>query len=230
MSLKPITFYEVGGSIRNELLGMPSKDKDFACECESFEAMEENIAALGKIYLSKPEYLTIRANIPNMGSCDYVLCRKESGYSDKRHPDKVEPGTILEDLSRRDCTMNAIAKNVITGEIIDPYNGRTDIKFKQIRCVGNAKERLQEDTLRAWRILRFAIVLDFQITDDTIKAIQSLRLEDFTNISAERICEEIKKMFMHDTYKSFYLLAQFPFLFQAMVNKNIRFKPIFENN
>lgn len=127
-----IRIFEVGGCVRDEILGVPSKDIDFAMEAPSFQAMKEYMEAENfKIFLETPEYFTIRAKFPNSSLvADFVLCRKEFGYSNNRHPDLVEVGTIYDDLSRRDFTINAIAKSLDSGEFLDPHNGIDDLKIK----------------------------------------------------------------------------------------------------
>ena len=108
--------YQVGGSLRDECLGRPCKDFDFSVEAPSYEAMREHLVQDGyTIFLEKPEYLTIRARFPKghpqeRVCADFVLCRKDGFYSDGRRPDTVEPGTIYDDLARRDFTMNAMAR------------------------------------------------------------------------------------------------------------------------
>ena len=155
--MKNIKFYQVGGSVRDDLLGFPSKDIDYSVEAPSFEAMKSEIVNRGgEIFLEKPEYLTIRANVPNMGACDYVLCRKDGAYYDGRRPESVEIGTIRDDLARRDFTVNAMAINE-DGELIDPHGGKVDLLHKTLRCVGNAHERFSEDYLRMLRAIRFCI-------------------------------------------------------------------------
>ena len=87
-------FFQVGGCVRDRLMGVPCHDIDFSVEAESFEAMREAILERGgTIYLDTPEFFTIRAKEPGLGTVDFVLCRKEGAYSDGRHPDKVEMGT-----------------------------------------------------------------------------------------------------------------------------------------
>ncbi len=90
--------------------------------------------------------------------------RSESEYKDNRHPEKIEwAKTIEEDLSRRDCTINAIATD--GKDIIDPYNGREDITKKLIQTVGNPDDRFKEDALRMMRAVRIAAQLGFFIEE-----------------------------------------------------------------
>ena len=130
--------------------------------------------------------------------------RTEHGYTNRRHPEKVEWGkTIEEDLSRRDFTMNAIALNLsslnshLSPHIVDPYNGREDLKNKIIRAVGDPNLRFKEDALRMMRAVRFAAQLGFHIEEQTLKAItQDAPL--LAEISKERVRDELLKLLASD--------------------------------
>lgn len=222
--------FEVGGSIRDSFLGIKSKDRDFAVETESFDTMRDYILSLGgKIFLETPEHFTIRANVPNIGSADYVLCRKEGPYSDGRHPDWVKAGTINDDLARRDFTVNAMARNVLTGEFLDPYNGREDVALRKIRCVRDAGERMREDRLRAFRAVRFCVTKGFDYVPSVGAAINYLLVEDFASVSTERIREEISKMYAKNFVESHHLLFnRFPVLGELVLSRGIWFKPTTE--
>jgi tRNA nucleotidyltransferase (CCA-adding enzyme) len=195
------TFYQVGGSLRDEALGLPSKDIDYAVEASSFEEMKEAVlSAGGEIFLEKPEYLTLRARVGDIAA-DYVLCRKDGAYYDGRRPDSVTPGTIFEDLARRDFTMNAMAK-APDGTILDPHGGMRDARDKVVRCVGSAEERFTEDGLRMLRALRFCITKDMSLEGAIVK---SLSLPAFfeprlSGVSVERVREEFDRMFRFSTY------------------------------
>jgi len=245
--------YMVGGAVRDEILGVPSKDIDFTCVLERadidainahnqftpFEYMALYLKGLGfTIFLETPEYLTVRAQFPDRDipvpgsfpnsqlaikrvkkgiTADFVLARKESDYTDGRRPDEVVPGTLEDDLARRDFTMNAIAKDS-NGNFIDPHNGRADIAKCVIRAVGDPFERLTEDALRAVRALRFSVTKDFMIDADLRFAMQSAAvihsIKD--NISDERIKDELSKMFRFDTPASLIALQRFPILTSAI--------------
>lgn len=78
-------FFEVGGAVRDKLLGVQSKDIDYAVEAESFSAMRDAVIERGgKIFLETPQYLTIRAHVPKLGAADFVLCRKDGEYLCRR--------------------------------------------------------------------------------------------------------------------------------------------------
>lgn len=225
-----IEIFEVGGSIRNEILGLPLKDRDFAVLAPSYNHMREYLMSRGaKIYQERPEFVSIKAKLPELGAVDFTLARKESFYTDARHPDSVSPAkTIEEDLARRDFTMNAIARNVHTREMFDPFNGIQDITAKVVRAVGNAKQRFDEDRLRIFRALRFATVLNFYISPEVREAINTFTPDDFDSVSANMIQIETWKMFAADTLEAFHLMHDFPYLMQVLVNKGLKLKPTLE--
>lgn len=204
-----IKIYEVGGCIRDRLLGVVSKDVDYAVEAPSWAEMKKYIASKGTIYLETPEYFTIRAKIPALGDADFVLCRKDGEYTDGRRPDTVDVGTIWDDLARRDFTMNAIARDVETGHFLDPFGGMADISLRRIKCVGSAKARITEDSLRMLRAIRFAITKGFEI-DLEIQEILQTQFALLKNVSEDRVREEIRKAFKHDTLATLNLLSQYP--------------------
>lgn len=214
----------VGGAVRDKLMGKTPKDLDFTVVLEDtdlsfsagpFETMVANLELQGFKVFRKPdgsivgaEHMTARARFPKghvherLGG-DFVLARKESGYSDGRHPDSVEPGTLMDDLARRDFTMNAIAEDLETGELIDPFNGHGDILQGVVRAVGNPHERMMEDSLRVLRALRFKITLDFGLDlklDDELYDMTTLRA--LRNVSDERKMDELNKMFKADSLRT----------------------------
>jgi tRNA nucleotidyltransferase/poly(A) polymerase len=238
--------FMVGGAVRDELLGVRSKDIDFSVVLENsdipdnqfmydpFAFMVSKLEKQGfKIFLESPEFLTVRAQFPkqqgskipivnlygerNGLTADFVLARKEGQYTDGRRPDKVEVGTLEDDLARRDFTMNAIAKDA-DGNLIDPFNGQQDIEDRIIRAVGDPMERLTEDALRAVRAIRFAVTKDFNIEPSLRYALEyKFVTEAIANkISDERIQVELSKMFRFDTTASIVMLNRFPALTNAM--------------
>lgn len=243
--------YMVGGAVRDEIMGVRSKDIDFSVVLDDnwasfwndgaqpYDVMVANLKMMGfKIFLESPEFLTVRAQFPNGDptnmlvvvndkswkggkmpslTADFVLARKESDYADGRRPDKVEVGTLEDDLARRDFTMNAIAKDA-DGSLIDPFNGRKDIDARIIRAVGDPLARLEEDALRAVRALRFSVTKGFKIDPELAHAMQVMSVLDAVanKISDERIQQELSKMFRFDTLGSLYALNQFDALTASM--------------
>ncbi len=192
--------YLVGGCVRNLLLGRPITDWDLTTSATPEQMLELFPDAY---YNNTYGTVSIKTTIPETehnGVVEVTTFRTEQGYSDKRRPDSVVWGkTIIEDLERRDFTINAIAvdlepkgKNLIPN-IIDPYDGKKDLKSKVIRAVGNPEERFQEDALRLMRAIRFASQLGFTIEDATLKAIKraAALLE---HIAKERIHDELIKI------------------------------------
>ena len=207
-----IKYYIVGGFVRDNLLGVKSKDVDFAVEAESYEDMKSDLLANGvTIFQERPEFLTVRGSHQNYGGVDYVLCRKESFYSDGRHPDSVSIGTIRDDLARRDFTVNAIAMEA-DGTLIDPFNGQQDLQNRILRCVGDAEQRFNEDYLRIVRAVRFHITKGFQLHHDISFYLKSPSVLHLRNVSKERIYEELRKCFECDTKKTLDFFREFRYL------------------
>jgi len=224
--------YEVGGCVRDRLLGLQSKDIDFSVVLDKedlvnefedpFIAMKSNLIAIGfKIFLETPEFLTIRARFPEghkyeKTTADFVLARKEGEYADGRRPDLVTPGSLMDDLRRRDFTMNAIAMDE-EQNFIDPFNGREDIHRRIIRAVDDPMERLEEDALRAVRAVRFSVTKGFQIQRDLGTALEFKPVLDSLreNISDERIQMELSKMFRFNTLRSLRVFDMYPKLRDA---------------
>lgn len=124
--------------------------------------------------------------------------RTEGTYSDSRRPDEVQfVSDLTQDLARRDFTINAMAMNRAE-ELIDPFNGLTDLKRGIIRAVGDPVTRFQEDALRLLRAVRFAAQLGFTIEDTTKQAMQ-MTAPYLSRIAVERIREELLKLWASDT-------------------------------
>ena len=207
-----IKFYKVGGWVRDALLGIPSKDLDFTVEAPSYDAMKEEIIRRGgEIYLEKPEYFTIRAKMIcgqfSTMPADFALARRDGNYSDGRHPDTVSIGTLIDDLSRRDFTMNAIAI-AEDGNVIDPYEGQHAIHDRRITCVGKAYDRFSEDSLRMLRAIRFAITKGFAMDPEVCECFGCVELLDkLEAVSTERKREELTKCFVANTMATLDMLS-----------------------
>jgi poly(A) polymerase/tRNA nucleotidyltransferase (CCA-adding enzyme) len=199
--------YLVGGCVRDLLVGKEPKDWDITTN-----SSPEQIQVVFPDSFYENDYGTVGVKT---GSEDERLAiveitpyRIESKYSDKRRPDKVEFGnSLLEDLARRDFTINAIALSEDKGQIIDPYGGQKDIKDKIVRAVGNSQERFDEDALRMLRAVRFVAELDFGIDGDTAMAI-SENSKHLGHVSNERIRDEFVKILESSQPMSALILAQ----------------------
>jgi tRNA nucleotidyltransferase (CCA-adding enzyme) len=136
------------------------------------------------------------------GNYEVTVFRGEGAYSDGRRPDEIYfLDSVEKDLARRDFTINAIAGNPLTGEIIDPYDGRGDIERRVIRAVGNPNARFAEDGLRVLRAARFAAMLEFDLDPETALAIP-LHLRTFAKVAVERKFDEIAKMLVRSPHPS----------------------------
>ncbi len=182
------TAYAVGGSVRDLLMGKPTKGWDFTTN-----AKPEEILTLFPDSFYDNQFGTVGVKIKEPEDIyEITPFRKEGTYSDHRHPDKLVWGkTIEEDLSRRDFTINAIA---FDGKmIVDPFDGQGDIEKKLIRSVGNPKDRFAEDALRMMRAVRIGAQLGFMIDPVTADAIKA-NTSSLATISAERIHDELMKL------------------------------------
>ena len=192
--------YLVGGAVRDLLQGRKAKDWDIATDAHPEEVVFLFRGGRGGKVARDHSFViptgikhgTVTVHYKGLG-IEVTTFRSESGYSDGRRPDKVEFGVSIEaDLSRRDFTMNAAAYRLPDGPLVDPFGGRTDVKKRLIRCVGDAAERFAEDGLRPLRALRFASQLDFAIDDETLAAIPGA-IPLTAKVAAERIRQELEK-------------------------------------
>jgi len=227
-----IRIFEVGGSIRNELMGKPAKDRDFAVIAADYNAMRQYLIEQGAtFYQERPEYVSIRAKLEPLGAVDFTLARKESFYTDARHPDNVTSAkTIEEDLARRDFRMNAIAREVGTPNLIDPFGGQIDIVNKHINSVGKAVDRFIEDRLRIFRAIRFSCQLNFAISEEVGNAIDVFQtIKEFDPVTKEMVQIELCKAFSADWKLAISILQNHPFLWEVIKAKDIWFKPTLES-
>lgn len=185
--------YLVGGCVRDMIIGVTPHDWDICTNATPDET--KRVMSEHKIYTfdSGIKHGTIIAVI-NGENYEVTTYRSEAEYSDGRHPDKVDFITnIHEDLKRRDFTINAMAYNPLTDELIDDFGGHLDLQNGIVRAVGNANERFTEDSLRILRALRFAIKYQFNIDEYTSMSMNKHR-ELLVNISKERITDEVRKI------------------------------------
>ena len=185
--------YLVGGCVRDLIWGLKPHDFDICTNAKADETLEILKKNNIKFHTLGIKFGTV---VAMLGGQEYEITtyRKESDYSDGRHPNIVEyTPELTEDLSRRDFTMNAIAYNPVTKELKDPFNGLKDMQESRLRAVGNPNERFKEDALRILRALRFAIKYNLDIEDSTFKAMISNK-NGLDTISKERITSELEKM------------------------------------
>lgn len=204
--------YVVGGCVRDSIMQRVPDDWDV---CTS--AMPDEV-----IDLFKGKMPTIPTGIKHgtvtvlsdKKPVEVTTYRVDGEYSDSRRPDSVKfVRSLIDDLARRDFTMNAIAYNPQSG-IVDPFGGETDIKSKLIRCVGEPRKRFSEDVLRILRALRFSAVCGFEIEENTSKAILGLS-ENICEIAVERIYKEFKKLILAD--KSSCVITKYREVFEKIL-------------
>lgn len=181
-----------GGCVRDMLLGTEPKDFDIVTSAKpnEIEQLLEHTIPIGK------EFGVILA-IKNGHHFEVATFRSDSGYSDGRRPDAVEFTNAREDAFRRDFTINALFYDPDADEVIDYTDGEVDMRDRLIRFIGNPDERILEDHLRILRAVRFKNSLNFQYHPDTYAAIKK-HVHLITNLSAERIRDELIKMIMGD--------------------------------
>ena len=206
-----VELFEVGGSLRDEILGIDNKDLDWTALCsQGWEALKAWAHVwLDRVFLVTDQHLTLRG-IKDGEIYDIVMARKDGKYSDGRRPDSVEPGSLLDDLRRRDFRMNAMARGK-DGILIDPFLGQKDLEDRIIHCVGEPLERFDEDKLRILRALRFSLTKGMTLSASVYDAIWE---HDWAAVVAaipvERRMAELNKMFRFDTPQAVSLLATLP--------------------
>lgn len=182
--------YLVGGAVRHLIEGKKAKNWDFTTSADPVE-----IQKLFKDSFYNNIYGTVSVKM-NDSIFEVTPFRSESDYKDRRHPSKIVwAKTLKEDLKRRDFTIGSIA---FDGEkIIDPHNGREDLKRKLVRAVGDPDKRFSEDALRLIRAVRLASQLGFLIEKKTRASIKK-NAHLIKKISAERIRDELFKILSSD--------------------------------
>ena len=231
--MNKITYYKVGGTVRDELLGLIPSDLDLVAIGGNFEELCADIERSGgKIFLKQEPFLTVRCLFPNVGPCDIRLARKDGAYGDGRRPDEVFiADSLYDDSCSRDFTIGAMYKNLQTGEIIDYHGGKKDLESKLIRCVGDTKERFQEDFLRLLRAVRFSITKRMHLSDDIKRCLDDEKIvSGLENVSPERIREEVYKCFKHDTHSAIFFFSFYSLLSNEVFNERtgIWLKPTME--
>ena len=182
--------YLVGGYVRDLILKTKSFDVDITTN-----ARPKDLINIFKDYDVKSlEYGNISFDIAPF-SFEITTYRKDIIYIDKRKPKIEYVSSLEEDLKRRDFTVNTICMNK-DGKIIDYLNALTDIKKKILRAVGDPLIRLEEDSLRILRAIRFATVLNFKVEDNLYNAIK-IKKDNLQLLSYNRRKEELNKIFRH---------------------------------
>ena len=188
--------YVVGGCVRDSILGRIPNDWDICTSATPDEMLE--IFKDKRVIETGLQHGTITV-VMGAESFEITTYRIDGAYSDNRRPDNVTfTNDLVEDLRRRDFTINAMAYNDTEG-LIDPFNGMDDLAYQRIDCVGCAKDRFEEDALRILRAIRFAAQLGFSIMPETDWQIH-LQCNKLKNISVERINSEFCKIAVTESF------------------------------
>jgi len=192
------SLYLVGGVVRDILLerGVPS-DLDFATSAHPAR-VKEIVSALDHqgLYDVGERFGTIGAIFPGEPAphnVEITTFRSERYEPGSRHPEVAYGESIVDDLARRDVTVNAIAVEIRSGEIVDPFHGRADLHMGLLRAVGDPDERFREDPLRLLRVARFVSQLGFAVESDT-RAAMTRQAKSIETVSAERILAELTRL------------------------------------
>jgi len=184
----------VGGAVRDALLGYSQADLDFATDAPP----EAALTILSSVEDAHPyrigeRFGTIGARIGHRHVEITTYRSGEQYVTGSRKPIVRFGATLLEDLTRRDFTVNAMGLDPVTGELIDPLDGRSDLRARVLRAVGRPGERFREDPLRLLRAVRFSARLDFSIEPHTWEAMRE-QAATVTEISRERIRDEYSRL------------------------------------
>ena len=184
--------FAVGGCVRDTLLGRTPGDWDITTSAKPEEVKQ----VFKRTIDTGIEHGTVTVLMHHVGY-EVTTYRIDGAYLDGRHPAEVIfTESLLEDLRRRDFTINAMAYSEETG-VVDAFQGIQDLEDRVIRCVGTAKERFTEDALRILRAIRFSAQLDFSIESETWKALSDIA-PNLVHVSRERIQVELTKTLLSE--------------------------------
>jgi tRNA nucleotidyltransferase (CCA-adding enzyme) len=218
--------FAVGGCVRDALMGRVPNDWDITTSATPMQVKE----LFRRTIDTGIKHGTVTIMLGKEGY-EVTTYRIDGDYMDGRHPDKVIfTNNLIEDLKRRDFTINAMAYNERVG-IVDAFDGINDLENKIIRCVGEATERFTEDALRILRALRFSAQLNFNINEATAVAVKELG-KNLGLISKERIQTELDKLITSkcpDRIKLVHLYGLNKFIFEGATSINEDRLSLYEN-
>lgn len=220
-------FYICGGYNRDKILGgYSSKDIDYSVLAESYESLGESLERKGyQIVHTYADKMTYRAKNPDSGEYhDFVWARTNEVYVDGDLV-SASPGTLQDDMSRRDFTVNAIAKDPDSGEYIDYFGGVQDCKDRILRCVGDPVDRFREDPRRILRGIRFMVTRNLTPDGSVSSAfnresVVSLLVKDKYKDS---IVAELNKSFKYDTPRTLEVIYLYPEIRHVLFSKSGHF-------
>lgn len=191
--------YLVGGAVRDICLGIAPKDYDY---CVTGLTSDEFMNLFPESFLRGKDFPVF-----DLEHTEFALARKERKIAPGHNGFSIETNksiTIEDDLVRRDITVNSIAIDVLTDEVIDPFGGKKDCENKIIRATSNA---FLEDPLRVYRVARFAAQLNFKVDSNTYDLMKSLKAE-LPTLSVERVFVEFRKALLSKNPSVFFLVLK----------------------
>ena len=181
--------YIVGGFVRDSLLGIKSNDVDITTNAKPKEIKE----IFPDCIIKSDSYGSVIINYKTY-RFDVTTMREEKEYLDSRHPSSIiYVNDLKKDLLRRDFTINALCIDK-DGKLVDLIDGKADLDKKMIRTIGDSNKSFSDDALRILRAIRFASLLNFQLSDDVKKAIKNNK-HLLAKLSSVRKKEELDKIF-----------------------------------
>lgn len=187
--------YIVGGFVRDILLNRESLDVDITTNARPMDIKQ----IFSDIFIPKVEYGSVTVFYHNI-RFEITTYRKELAYINNRKPiDFVYIDNLLDDLKRRDFTINTICMNS-NGQIIDLLDGKRDLNNKEVNTVGNSYDKFNQDSLRILRAIRFATILNFKLSDEVKESIKRTK-KNLINLSYQRKKDELDKIFSSSNAK-----------------------------
>ncbi len=187
-----------GGCVRDQLLGIEPKDYDVATNATPQEVID--LFGRRRTVPVGVSFGVVMVLGPNKayGQIEVATFRSDGAYLDGRRPSEVAFCSAEEDAKRRDFTINGMFYDPVDDRVLDYVGGRADLTAGIIRAIGDATARYTEDKLRMLRAVRFAATYRFKLDESTATAIRTLRA-DLTQVSAERIAQELRRMLAHSS-------------------------------
>lgn len=219
----------VGGGVRDKIMGIQPKDMDYVfvlddeqrAKCntsqEGYGIMKKYLIDNGyDIFIEHPDYYTLKARFPKSHkeadlTADFVLARKEIGYTPGTRSPILVLGSLRDDLIRRDFTINSLAEDE-DGNVIDLFRGIQHINDKVLKTPISVDKSFSDDPLRILRAIRFSITKGMSISNEMIYTINGFDYGKMKVVSVERIQAELLKCFKHSTDKTLTMLYQYPTL------------------
>lgn len=187
--------YLVGGTVRDLILGRTSHDLDLTTDATPDEVKQlAREARVRRIYTVGERFGTIGL-VLNGRKVEITTFRSEQYEPGSRKPAVAFGTTLEDDLARRDFTINAMACDILSGEVVDPFGGADDLRAGVVRAVGEPTQRFAEDPLRLMRAVRFSVELGFAIEPRTAEGIAAAA-PALASISRERVMEEMNRILL----------------------------------